>query len=510
LTYVSDLVLPVIALVLSSNLKVNNARLVNNPRLNKLLVKFATKIPTGGGLAQAVGALQNVLRDGHLVWQLLTAMTPESINTGDESESSSRLAEFLAKLASQVTSLSVLIRAIDATARGVELLLSLKQLVEAGSRPGYASWPGTLARQQAFALTGRDVGTECGQASPALSPEHSSQVPECLWDVTADLDGDQRTDRLVLWSGPQGRGAQAYLAQGGPTDLQIPSAQGLGWVGGSWGSPADPNIAPARPLQLLHLDGGRRTQVLVAVRDEPGGSTTSRALIALGSDGQLQLVGLDTAGGSEVALLAGSQEFVGCATRGGKRYFITTSVFHSEHPTRPGPGTAAYGASRFLYEVQPGPVLTPVGYQGEALSSDRTAYRYKNDCGPGTIPLAEDPHLWPSTAEDAITGLVRAAQARDQVAALTFTGGDRGTFIALNDGEHGYQPDAWAYLADTRNQQLLAAAQDQPPVPDRLQDRIAGRYARYKITTPAGNLWFAIAWNGSVPVVAGVWSDALK
>lgn len=222
-----------------------------------------------------------------------------------------------------------------------------------------------------------------------------------------------------------------------------------------------------------------------------------------------------------MALFAGSQDSVGCAVRGGKRYFITTSVYHAPVPTRPGPGTAVYGISRFLYEVGPGPVLTPVGYQGEDTSSNQRAYEYSNDCGTETTQtqLTEAPRLWPGTAAEAVTGLVQAAQARDQVTALTFIGGDRGTFIPVNGAagdqpdvwgvERGFQPDVWTYLTDPRNRPLLAAAQSRQPVQVGRQNGYAGRYTRYELATSAGALWFAVAWNGPASLVAGVWSSAL-
>jgi hypothetical protein len=92
----------------------------------------------------------------------------------------------------------------------------------------------------------------------------SGDRPACLWTVAADLDGDGKPDRLVLWTTSTARGAVAYLASGGSRSLE-----------------STPRSEQSSTLAWTALDAAGGTATPLAVRDLTG---SGRQLVLVGTD----------------------------------------------------------------------------------------------------------------------------------------------------------------------------------------------------------------------------------
>lgn len=162
---------------------------------------------------------------------------------------------------------------------------------------------------EASALPATDLAdpTEC-QAPPAGVPLPAGAPPgiQCLAAVSADLDGDGKPDRLLVWEGqppddiggglgdgPPQMGAVAYLDDGTFHLLEdTPS---------SWKLPNPITAEELRPAQVVSLGDDRRQQVLVTA--VVGANTNWQAVFIIGKDRRLHA--LKATDGTTVALADG-------------------------------------------------------------------------------------------------------------------------------------------------------------------------------------------------------------
>jgi hypothetical protein len=162
---------------------------------------------------------------------------------------------------------------------------------------------------EASALPATDLSdpTEC-QAPPAGVPLPAGAPPgiQCLAAVSADLDGDGKPDRLLVWESqppddiggmtgdtPPQMGAVAYLDDGTFHLLEeAPS---------SWKLPGSITAEELRPVQVVSLGDDRRQQVLVTA--VVGANTAWQAVFIVGEDRRLHA--LKATDGTTVVLTDG-------------------------------------------------------------------------------------------------------------------------------------------------------------------------------------------------------------
>ncbi len=182
---------------------------------------------------------------------------------------------------------------------------------------------------EASALPAATLGSfgQC-PAPPADVPLPAGAPPaiQCLFAVPADLDGNGKPDRLLLWmtppadsqdlssagqdgGGPQ-IGAVAYLDDGSFHLLEESPA--------SWQLLPFLSVEQFYPAQVVSFGDDRRQQVLVTVT--VGANTTWQVVLTVGADRRLHV--LKAADGTTVALAggggAGSSSGYGCVERHGQ------------------------------------------------------------------------------------------------------------------------------------------------------------------------------------------------
>ena len=164
-----------------------------------------------------------------------------------------------------------------------------------------------FAEASALPVTDLSNPTEC-QAPPAGVPLPAGAPPgiQCLAAVSADLDGDGKPDRLLVWESqppddiggmtgdsPPQMGAAAYLDDGTFHLLEETPP--------SWKLPSSVTAEELRPVQVVSLGDDRRQQVLVTA--VVGANTDWQVVFIVGKDRRLHA--LRATDGTTVALTDG-------------------------------------------------------------------------------------------------------------------------------------------------------------------------------------------------------------
>lgn len=162
---------------------------------------------------------------------------------------------------------------------------------------------------EASALPNPNLGdvSEC-QAPPAGVPLPAGAPPgtQCLAAVSADLDGNGKPDRLLLWE------SQAPNDIGGETGDQAPQVGAVAYLDdgtfhlleespASWQLPTPFTLEELHPAQVVSFGDDRRQQVLATVI--VGANTTWQVILTVGTDRRLHA--LRATDGTTVALASG-------------------------------------------------------------------------------------------------------------------------------------------------------------------------------------------------------------
>ncbi len=364
-------------------------------------------------LKAVVTVAATVVSDPSILGGILNALAPGLFK--DLHGLAEKLAAYLASLEVPVAGWAVfLVRTVDKGSAAATVALSIANLFVAQTRASYASWPGILDGRGAGALpVTRLPATDPGCPSPPAEtdpPPGAPGTPVCLWAISADLDGDRRQDRVVIWripedpnnllfAGDQADGAVAYLDDGSTHVLDVPPQSG---EPGSFLLPAD----------VADVNGDGRQELVL--KSGQGANTATYQLVTLVGD-SLRIAhpaeSLDsfTAGGG-----AGYGSDYGCVLASGHRLLVT--VGYVTNWDDGGPDRPSTSWSRDLFQLD-GAVLRTLGgtsgYQSAPRDESFLRRLDGNEChgtlrdlGPVPAPAA--------TAKAAVTGLLTALARGDE------------------------------------------------------------------------------------------------
>jgi hypothetical protein len=446
MSFVSNIVLPTVGLILDHQLKMNLAA-DQLPALLPIFKELADKSVelsrngapnTPDGQLRAIREVVAVLvNDAELLGQLLKALN-ESVYTAIE-QLGTQLGEYLTGLEVPVVGWAVdAVKLFNKGSSFVALGLSVAEFFSATSKPTYSSWLRLPSPLDKLALPATPLSPGGGQPLSCPTPPKGHlppgipSHPRCLWVVKLDLDGNGSTDQLIVWQTATRRGAVGYLDDGSVHPLG-PDPSAIRGTLAPWTRVFSTGDAAA-PIAIYDLTGFGRHEVLLATATGVHGDEA--VLVGLDRGGQLRLVG---DGHGNIMALVTADSF-GCAARGSQRLFVVTAA---------GAGTAGdtsrgSGTSHLYFTLSRDQQLYFAGYDGTVFSPTATGALdpLRNDCGT-SIADARRIYPWASTPQQAVTGLLTAASTGDAQRAATFVGGAFADFAADN-GE--YQPDVWRYL----------------------------------------------------------------
>jgi hypothetical protein len=450
LTFVSSVIAPTVGLVLDHQIDLNlppDQLPLLLPVFNEL-ARSALQLgvhgaPTtiSGHLHAVVGTARTLFANPALLTDIFAAFSFPTFHKVSKALAE-QLAEYLAGLEIPVAGwAALLVKLVAKGSSAATLVLSIAGMFDALTEPSYSSWTPVLTADAArnLRLFSPSASPNCPAPTPPVAvPAGAPGVPTCEWVVSADLDGNGKPDRLVAWQTADRRGAVAYLDDGSTHPLQAqPSALADStdpWAQVISGFKWDTN----QPLQILQLTGSARQQVLLI--DSIGAVGDEAVLVGLGGDGGLRLAANEQ-GQVQTILTAAN---LGCASQPGKRLFVEGVLGRGEPGVSGGP-FPGYGVSRSFYQLSADLRMRFVGYQGQVLSSAPASDPFHNGCA-GSIPGAGSIYQWATTAQQAINGLLAAANSRNEGRASAFVGGSYADF----SGEKQFVPDVWKYLTATQ------------------------------------------------------------
>jgi hypothetical protein len=189
-------------------------------------------------------------------------------------------------------------------------------------------------------------------------------------------------------------------------------------------------------MAIMRATSSARQQVLLISYFGAHGSAA--ALVGLSADGSLRLV----SNGEQRVPDIVTANSLGCATQGSSRLFVEGALGRGSAASAAGqwPG---YGVSRSFFQISASLVMRFVGYQGEIVASAPASDLFGNFCK-GSVPAVGTLDPYATSAQQALSGLIAAADDADETRASAFLGGGYVDFSSEQ-----YDPDAWKYLTST-------------------------------------------------------------
>ena len=449
LTFISSVIIPTIGLILDKQLEED----LDPDQLGLLAPVFreladsslalgVNGAPRGGVTAElraVVDTAKTLFGNPELLADIFVAYRlPDFGQVTDEV--TKQLIEYLVSLEVPVAGWAALLVRLVKNSAAVTLVLSIAGMFDALTKPSYGSWTPVLtadAARQLPLFTPTATAAPCPvPAQPAAIPPGAPGVPACEWVVSADLDGNGTPDRLVAWQTADRRGAVAYLDDGSVLPLQNGSAEEsdatVSWernyLPGSYGTD--------QPMAIIQATSSARQQVLLISYFGADGSAA--ALVGLSADGSLRLV---SDGEQRVPDILTALS-LGCATQGSSRLFVEGALGRGSAASAGGqrPG---YGISRSFFQISASLVMRFVGYQGEIVASAPASDPFGNFCK-SSLPAVGTLDPYATSAQQALSGLIAAADDADETRASAFLGGGYVDFSSEQ-----YDPDAWKYLTST-------------------------------------------------------------
>jgi len=268
-------------------------------------------------------------------------------------------------------------------------------------------------REQVFGTTPDVPGTSCSRSGSDYPSMPDLFTVDCVWNVELDIDGDDRSDRVLLWGSGNGRDARAYLATG----EVLPLARSFD----TWDEYGD---GPAEAAAVTDLDDNGADELMVThIR---GASTDWIAPMTVRfADFGSKFLDVVTYASGAVASIpvgggAGYGSAYGCVRAGDRPLLVQAGVVKDSFD------------EGFTWSVdhfrKVGMQLLAVGHRGGWSPGDRAGfYASVHAVGcKGDRPDIGRVVPAPRSPEEAVQGVLRAAVAQDEEAAAPYLAGARG------------------------------------------------------------------------------------